>query len=149
MNKTIKTFNKLIDAKEKEKQGILSHYNHLKNKFEEVSNTLYELVKKEENAKSHLNKLIEEGDISRIQQQTRFIQHLEPLIQKQESHYAQAKDELHIEKLKLTQKNVEMKKIEKVKEKKIEEQIQLEKTKESKDMDEISINQFTKSWVMA
>lgn len=146
---SIKTFNKLIDAKQREKQTILDYYNELKERFEEVGNTLFSLLNKEEQAKKYMNKLIEKGNVSEIQKQTQFIQHLVPQIKQQETLYQQIKDQLHIEELKLVNKNVEMKKFEKVKGKKIELFNQSIKEKESKEMDEISINQFMQGQVMA
>jgi flagellar protein FliJ len=146
---SIKTFNKLIDAKQREKQTILDYYNELKERFEEVGNTLFSLLNKEEQAKKNMNKLIEKGNVSEIQKQTQFIQQLVPQIKQQETLYQQIKDQLHIEELKLVNKNVEMKKFEKVKGKKIELFNQSIKEKESKEMDEISINQFMQGQVMA
>ncbi|MCA1064527.1 flagellar export protein FliJ (plasmid) [Rossellomorea sp. AcN35-11] len=146
---SIKTFNKLIDAKEREKQTILEYYNELKERFDEAGNKLHLLMNKEEQAKEHMKKLIEKGHVSEIQKQTQFIQNLIPQIKQQENLYQQIKDQLHIEELKIINKNVEMKKFEKVKGKKIELFNQRIKEKESKEMDEISINQFMQGQVMA
>lgn len=144
MRDSIKTFDKLIDAKEREKQSMLTHYNNLLAKFEEASEKLIALLKKEEKAKLNLKELTNRGTIAEIQQQTQFIQFLQPSITRQEAIFKQAKDELHIEKLKLVKKDIEKKKFEIVKEKKIETIRLIEKEKESKEMDEISINQFMK-----
>lgn len=134
---------KILSIKEKEKDEVISEYNDSVKSFESVANKLYELLKqKEELAEFLTEKVLTGFHVQQIQQYQRYILKLDKTINDKQGEVSQAREVMNNKEEKMIEKNIEVKKYEKIKEKKIEALKLFEKAEESKLMDEISIQQY-------
>ncbi|APH05257.1 flagellar export protein FliJ [Bacillus weihaiensis] len=136
-------FQKVMDIKENEKEKSLAEYNQSVSDFESVANKLYDSMKQkeilEENTLSRLNEGISVQEMRHYQQ---FVSNIEKTI----SHYQKlvmlTRNRMNEQQVKLMQKNIEVKKYEKLKEKQKETFLMDAKANENKVMDDLSIQSF-------
>ncbi|WP_273125546.1 flagellar export protein FliJ [Metabacillus sp. HB246100] len=136
-------FQKVMDIKENEKEKSLAEYNQSVSDFESVANKLYDSMKQkeilEENTLSRLNEGISVQEMRHYQQ---FVSNIEKTI----SHYQKlvmlTRNRMNEQQVKLMQKNIEVKKYEKLKEKQKETFLIDAKANENKVMDDLSIQSF-------
>lgn len=132
-----------MDIKENEKEKSLAEYNQSVSDFESVANKLYDSMKQkeilEENTLSRLNEGISVQEMRHYQQ---FVSNIEKTI----SHYQKlvmlTRNRMNEQQVKLMQKNIEVKKYEKLKEKQKETFLMDAKANENKVMDDLSIQSF-------
>ncbi len=132
-----------MDIKENEKEKSLAEYNQSVSDFESVANKLYDSMKQkeilEENTLSRLNEGISVQEMRHYQQ---FVSNIEKTI----SHYQKlvmlTRNRMNEQQVKLMQKNIEVKKYEKLKEKQKETFLIDAKANENKVMDDLSIQSF-------
>ncbi|MFV2051104.1 flagellar export protein FliJ, partial [Metabacillus sp. YM-086] len=111
-------FQKIMDVKENEKEQSLAEYNQSVNDFEDVANKLYDSLKQKE--------VLEETTLARLNsgmsvQEIRHYQQFVSNIEKTITHYQKlvqlTRNRMNEKQIKLMQKNIEVKKYEKLKEK--------------------------------
>ncbi|WP_374724038.1 flagellar export protein FliJ [Calidifontibacillus erzurumensis] len=136
-------FSKVLALKEKEKDAAKSGYNEAVQKFENAATELYLLLKQKEEFIEEKEQQIQKGiPIAKIQNAERFLLSLEKSINYWQGQVAKTRRSMEIKQQYLLEKNIEVKKYEKLKEKSWNSFSQFEKTEQNKMMDEISIQQY-------
>ncbi|UHA59289.1 flagellar biosynthesis chaperone FliJ [Metabacillus litoralis] len=132
-----------MDVKENEKEQSLAEYNQSVNDFENVANKLYDSLKQKE--------VLEETTLARLNsgmsvQEIRHYQQFVSNIEKTITHYQKlvqlTRNRMNEKQMKLMQKNIEVKKYEKLKEKQLEQYVLATKHSENKQMDDLSIQSY-------
>lgn len=136
-------FQKVLELKENEKEKSLEDYNRSVTEFEKAAEKLYDCLKKkevlEEKTARELNTSIPVQEIRHFQQ---FVTNLEKTITHYQRLVVITRDNMQEKQLELTEKNIEVKKYEKMKEKHYEVHLEHVKASESKFMDDLSIQAF-------
>lgn len=136
-------FDKILTIKEKEKNDARSKYNEAQKVFEQAAEKLYYYLKKKEELIDFQQTKLSSGlSIQEIRHQQLFMGNLEKLIDESQKDVINARNLMNFQQEKLKEKNVEMKKYEKIKEKDFQKFLKDVKETENKQMDEISIQQF-------
>ncbi|MBM7603320.1 flagellar FliJ protein [Metabacillus crassostreae] len=136
-------FQKVMDIKENEKEKSLAEYNQSVNDFENMAHKLYESLKQkeilEENTLSGLHKGISVHEIRHYQQ---FVTNIEKTIAHYQKLVSLTRNRMNEQQVKLMQKNIEVKKYEKLKQKQQEDYLVDLKYIENKHMDDLSIQSY-------
>lgn len=136
-------FGRVLALKEREKDEALSLYQESVKKFEEVAQKLYELLKKKEDLEADQATGLQKGlSIIDIRQQQLFIGNIEKTIHHYQKMVINARNRMNLHQEKLMEKNIEVKKYEKIREKDFELFLRELKANESKQMDDISIQHY-------
>ena len=136
-------FEKILTIKEKEKNDARAKYNDAQKSFEQVAEKLYNLLKKKEELIDFQQKKLSTGlSVQDIRHNQLFMDNLEKLIDQCQKEVIQARNKMNLQQERLKEKNIEMKKYEKIKEKDLQKYLEVVKVAENKQMDEISIQQF-------
>jgi len=136
-------FEKILSIKEKEKTDALAKYNAALKKFEEVAEKLYKLLKKKEELLEFQQEKLRNGlSVQDIRHHQLFMDNLEKLITLCQEEVIEARYKMNIQRDILMERNIEVKKYEKMKENDFLEFLDVIKEAENKEMDEISIRQF-------
>lgn len=132
-------FEKILSLKEREKDEALSTYQKSVKRFENVAEELYQLLKKKEDLLDFQTSKLETGlSIQEIRHHQRFITNLEKSIKHYQDLVINARNQMNWYEQKLQEKNIEVKKYEKLKEKDFEKYLFLLQEIENKQIDEIS-----------
>ncbi|MED3649909.1 flagellar export protein FliJ [Heyndrickxia sporothermodurans] len=132
-------FEKILSLKEREKDEALSTYQKSVKRFENVAEELYQLLKKKEDLLDFQTSKLETGlSIQEIRHHQRFITNLEKSIKHYQDLVINARNQMNWYEQKLQEKNIEVKKYEKLKEKHFEKYLFLLQEIENKQIDEIS-----------
>lgn len=111
-------FEKVLTIREQEKQQTELAYKESVRAFEEVATQLYELLKKKEDLISYQNERLKTGStIDEIHHFTTFIDSLEHTINDVQQKVIQARTKMQWFEQKLLEKNLEVRKYEKMREK--------------------------------
>ncbi|MDQ0214300.1 flagellar FliJ protein [Oikeobacillus pervagus] len=136
-------FDKILHLKEREKDEVLATYNESLKQFEEVAEKLYFLLKKKEDLLQYQeNQLVSGFSIIEIQHHQQFISNLEKTIDYHQQLVINARNKMNWFSQLLQEKNIEVKKYEKIKEKDMKRFKAFLLQNENKQMDEISTIQF-------
>lgn len=136
-------FEKILTIKEKEKRDALSKYNAALKKFEEVAGKLYNFFKKKEDLVAFQQEKLRKGlSIQEIRHHQLFMDNLEKLISISQEEVIEARYKMNVLQDVLMERNIEVKKYEKMKENDFLIFLDNMKEAENKQMDEISIRQF-------
>ena len=136
-------FEKILTIKEKEKNDARAKYNDAQKSFEQVAEKLYNLLKKKEELIDFQQKKLSTGlSVQDIRHNQLFMDNLEKLIDQCQKEVIQARNKMNLQQERLKEKNIEVKKYEKIKEKDLQKYLEVVKVAENKQMDEISIQQF-------
>ena len=136
-------FEKIMTIKEREKDEASADYNQAVKRFEEAAEKLYELLKrKEELEEFQSNKLVSGLSVQSIRHHQHFINNLSKMIEHSQQMVVNARNSMNYYQQKLIDKNLEVKKFVKIKEKDLLQFIHTEKALEAKQMDDISIQQY-------
>jgi flagellar protein FliJ len=136
-------FEKILTIKEKEKNDALAKYNAALKKFEEVAEKLYKLLKKKEELLEFQQEKLRNGlSIQEIRHHQLFMDNLEKLLNHCQQEVIEARYKMNIQRDILMERNIEVKKYEKMKENDFLKFLDVIKEAENKQMDEISIRQF-------
>ncbi|TKH03122.1 flagellar biosynthesis chaperone FliJ [Peribacillus simplex] len=136
-------FEKILTIKEKEKTDALAKYNSALKKFEEVAEKLYKLLKKKEELLEFQQEKLRTGlSIQEIRHHQLFMDNLEKLLIHCQQEVIEARYKMNIQRDILMERNIEVKKYEKMKENDFLKFLDFIKEAENKQMDEISIRQF-------
>lgn len=132
-------FEKILHLKEQEKDDALAEYQDSVKKFESAAGELYKLLKKKEDLESFQASKLQSGfSIQAIRHYQQFISNLDQTIQYYQQLVMNARNRMNWYEEKLKEKNIEVKKYEKIKEKNYESFMLSEIMTESKQLDEIS-----------
>ncbi|NLY79969.1 MAG: flagellar export protein FliJ [Lysinibacillus sp.] len=111
-------FEKVLTIREQEKQQTEMAYKEAVRSFEEVATQLYELLKQKEDLISYQNERLKTGaTIDEIHHFTKFIDSLEHTINEVQQKVIQARTKMQWFEQKLLEKNLEVRKYEKMREK--------------------------------
>jgi flagellar protein FliJ len=136
-------FEKVMSIREREKDEALDSYNQSVRRFEEAAGKLYELLKKKEDLEEfQFSKLASGLPVQEIRHYQHFIHSLEKTIQHYQQVVFNARNQMNYYQDKLTEKNIEVKKYEKMKEKDIVRFTESMKLAENRQMDDISIQLY-------
>ncbi|MGE7766387.1 flagellar export protein FliJ [Peribacillus sp. NPDC096540] len=136
-------FEKILTIKEKEKRDALSKYNAALKTFEEVAEKLYKLLKKKEDLLEFQQEKLRNGlSVQEIRHHQLFMDNLEKLLNHCQQEVIEARYKMNVLQEVLLERNIEVKKYEKMKENEFLKFLDVKKEAENKQMDEISIRQF-------
>ena len=136
-------FEKIMTIKEKEKDEASADYNQAVKRFEEAAEKLYELLKRKEDLEEfQSNKLVSGLSVQSIRHHQHFINNLSKMIEHSQQMVVNARNSMNYYQQKLIDKNLEVKKFVKIKEKDLLQFIHTEKALEANQMDDISIQQY-------
>lgn len=136
-------FQKILSIKETEKQRALEAYQLTVKQFEEVAEKLYHYLKQKEDLEAiQLQKLSVGLNVTEIQHHQTFIANLEKTIAHFQNLVASARQRMLGQEEQLLEKNIEVKKYEKLKEKELHNYQAILSATDSRLMDEISIQQY-------
>jgi flagellar protein FliJ len=136
-------FEKVMSIREREKDEALDSYNQSVRRFEEAAGKLYELLKKKEDLEEfQFSKLASGLPVQEIRHYQHFIHSLEKTIEHYQQVVFNARNQMNYYQDKLTEKNIEVKKYEKMKEKDIVRFTESMKLAENRQMDDISIQLY-------
>jgi flagellar FliJ protein len=136
-------FDRVMSIKESEKDRLMAEYHEAVQQFENDGQRLYEYLKqKEQLIDAHTQKMKMGLSITAIQQFQLFIANLEKMITAYQQKVITARQNMQLAELKLLDKNMEVKKFEKIKIKDVQQYKQVQKELELKQMDEVSIQQY-------
>ena len=136
-------FEKILSIKEREKDEAVNVYNQAVKRFEEAAKRLYDLLKQKEDAESMQEKKLLAGlSVQEIRHNQLFVENLKKVIDHQQQIVINTRNQMNFFQEKLKEKNIEVKKYEKIKEKDFENYQLEEKFLDNKQMDEISLQQF-------
>lgn len=136
-------FEKILTIKENEKSDARALYNESQKSFEQVAEKLYNLLKKKEEFIDFQQIKLSTGlSVQEIRHNQIFMDNLEKLIDECQKEVIQARQKMHFQQEILKEKNIEVSKYEKIKEKDFQKYLEVVKVAENKQMDEISMQQF-------
>jgi flagellar FliJ protein len=134
---------KIISVKEKEKVRLLAEHSDAVSQFEASATRLYELLKQSEDVKLGQEQVLKNGSsIQAVKRNQAFIQTLDrSLLQLQKEVVEARKNMEHAETI-LLEKQIEVEKFKKMREKKLKEMLSFLHYEESKQMDEMSLQLY-------
>lgn len=136
-------FEKILTVKEREKDEALSTYQNAVKRFESVAEELYQLLKKKEELTDFQSQKLQTGfSVQEIRHYQRFTTNIEKSIHYYQELVVNARNTMNWCEQQLQEKNIEVKKYEKMKTKDFENYIDLLKLEENRQLDEISTQQF-------
>jgi flagellar protein FliJ len=136
-------FDKILSLKSREVDEAQVVYQDSVKKFEEAADRLYHLLKKKEDLESfQSDRLIDGLPVQEIRHHQQFIGNLEKSIAHYQKIVMNARNIMNYQQVQLMEKNQEVKKYEKIKEKDHLQFLAAEKYAESRMMDEVSIQQY-------
>ncbi|SDJ72419.1 flagellar export protein FliJ [Sediminibacillus albus] len=138
-----KTFEKLLDVREKEKQEAQKAYKQSVEDFEVVASDMYHLLKQKEDAEqAYHNDIHRSATVTTLSSHFSYIEKLKQKINQLQVSVNQARNLMDDRQGKLTDAYIEAKKFEKMIEVKKAKLHAAIKSEEDKQMDEISVTQF-------
>lgn len=136
---------KILDVRQQEKNEALVAHKIAIDQFEKVATQLYEQLKTKEHAQEVLNRYVQSEIIKKIREQTLYIDMLNQKINQLQREVQIARQNMEEKQQIVTEKHIEVKKIEKMIEKREQVKKVHEAREEMKHMDEISIQQYTRT----
>lgn len=144
MNYTYR-FEQILTVREQEKNETEQAYKESVRAFEEVATTLYDLLRKKESLLVYQTERLEHGStIEEIHQNARFLDSLEKMIDTVQQKVVQARAKMNWYEERLLEKNLEVRKYEKMKERDFETFQQEQNRVEAIFLDELSTLTFNK-----
>lgn len=132
-------FQRILTLREREKDEAIIAYEKAVRKFEEVAEKLYSLLKKKETLEEdRLNKIQRGLSVQELRLHQEFIANLEGEINIVQQAVIRARQAMQYEQKRFLAKNIEVKKLEILKEKEYEKYIHLLAKEEEKQLDEIA-----------
>lgn len=136
-------FDRILQIKEREKEEASTLYQESIKKFEEVAQKLYEYLKRKEDLEAYQMSRLSNGlSVQEIRHYQQFISNLEKSIDYYQKMVINARNRMNYYQEKLVEKNIEVKKFEKMREKGFNQFMEEMKFIEAKQMDDISIQQY-------
>jgi flagellar protein FliJ len=129
--------------KEKEQEKAQRDYQEAIEQFDKVATKLYELLKRKEDLETLQQKQLLSGmSVQQMKHHQQFIANLERSIDYFQEAVRNARTRMYWQEEQLKEKQMEVKKYEKVKEHEFKKFIEIEKKQDMREMDEISIFQY-------
>ena len=136
-------FDKILTLREKEKKDMQAKYSEAVKRFETVAEELYMLLKKKETLlDEQQEKMLEGLSVLQIRHNQTFMGNLEKKIEFVQQEVINARQQMDLLQRVLIDKNIEVKKYEKMQEKDYAKHLQFVKHVESNQMDDLSIQTF-------
>ncbi|MGM0844598.1 MAG: flagellar export protein FliJ [Bacillota bacterium] len=136
-------FEKILSLKEKEKEEVRESYRASVEKFENIAQKLFDLLKKKEDLESfQTERLISGLSVQDIRHNQHFITNIEKTIEYYQGLVIQARNRMNWHEQKLSEMNVEVKKYEKIRENDFNRYKEILHSSESKLLDELAVMQF-------
>ncbi|SEB03308.1 flagellar FliJ protein [Thalassobacillus cyri] len=141
---SLHAFHKIRDIHENDKLTAQEAYQQAMSKFEEAAKQLYETLKKKEATEQLLHDKLANGKLSAhyFAQMQDFIARLDQRVMQLQPKVQKARSEMEHCQHKLTEAYVEVKKFDKLIDKKVEKWQVRQKEAEKRQMDELSLRQF-------
>ncbi|TCP29186.1 flagellar FliJ protein [Scopulibacillus darangshiensis] len=137
------SFQKILHIADKEKKQLESEYQVVFGFYETLSNRLYSLMEQKESIQAAFRENLKSSlSIDAVQNQLNDISRLERMIDEQRIEYAQARERLEQFQLTLTEKTIQLKKYEKLKDHAWLEYKKDERKRDNKRMDELAAISF-------
>ncbi|MBO8176530.1 MAG: flagellar biosynthesis chaperone FliJ [Bacillus sp. (in: Bacteria)] len=134
---------KVMAMKEKEQEKAQRDYQEAIEQFDKVATKLYELLKRKEDLETLQQKQLLSGmSVQQMKHHQQFIANLERSIDYFQEAVRNARTRMYWQEEQLKEKQMEVKKYEKVKEQEFKKFIEIEKKQDMREMDEISIFQY-------
>jgi flagellar protein FliJ len=134
---------KVMAMKEKEQEKAQRDYQEAIEQFDKVATKLYELLKRKEDLETLQQKQLLSGmSVQQMKHHQQFIANLERSIDYFQEAVRNARTRMYWQEEQLKEKQMEVKKYEKVKEHEFKKFIEIEKKQDMREMDEISIFQY-------
>lgn len=138
-------FQRILTLREREKDEAIIAYEKAVRKFEEVAEKLYHLLKKKETLEEDRLDKIQRGlSVQELRLHQEFINNLEVEINILQQAVIRARQAMQYEQKRLLDKNIEVKKLEILKEKEYEKYLHLLEKEEEKQLDEIASKQVAR-----
>lgn len=136
-------FHKVLSIREREKDEALDLYNQSVKRFEDAAEKLYELLKKKEDLETYQSERLLSGlPVQEIRHHQQFVGNLEKSINHFQKMVMNTRSQMNYFQERLMEKNIEVKKYEKIKEKSKDLFYEEQKQLEDRQMDDISIQHF-------
>lgn len=137
---------KILDLRNEEKNSALLEQKEAVDQFEKIAKQLYTQLKTKEIAESTLNNMYEQSEIiMKIREQTIYIDSLNDKINKLQQEVQIARNHMKNKQHVVTERHVELKKIEKMIEKREEQAKKEIAITEMRQLDEISLNRYIRA----
>ncbi|MCT2534523.1 flagellar export protein FliJ [Aquibacillus koreensis] len=137
------TFQKILGLREREKNDAQMAYKDSVDSFEEFATQLYHLLRKKEKVEREYSlSLGSTSSVSTLTTHYTYIEKIKENIRQLEMSVKKARNNMEMKQKQLTATHIEVKKYEKLIERKEKKRIELQKAEETKLMDETSIMQF-------
>lgn len=138
----IKAFNRILSYQERLKNEAQLNYQEAVQRFEQVATHLYNLLRKKEQVeKEYTFYLQSSGTVTTLATHNAYIEQIKRQIQEVQKEVDQERTKMDKKQEKLTEAHIEVKKFEKIIEKKKLKRMTTELYKDSQEMDEISNRQ--------
>ena len=138
-------FEQILTVREQEKNETEQAYKESVQAFEEVATSLYELLRKKESLIAYQTERLKTGStIDEIHQNARFLDSLEKMVDTVQQKVTQARSKMQWYEERLLEKNLEVRKYEKMKERDFEQFQQEQHRLEAIFLDELSTLTFNK-----
>ncbi len=136
-------FDKILSLKEREKEEALLAYQDSIGKFEKVAKKLYELLRQKEKLQTTRSEKLKQGTpVNEIRFYEKYLESLEKKIEKQQIMVNNARNRMqHLQK-QLMEKNIEVKKFEKLREKDVRKFFDQLRAEENKRMDDAALQTY-------
>lgn len=136
-------FHKVLSIREREKDEALDLYNQSVKRFEDAAEKLYELLKKKEDLETYQSERLLSGlPVQEIRHHQQFVGNLEKSISHFQKMVMNTRSQMNYFQERLMEKNIEVKKYEKIREKSKDLFYEEQKQLEDRQMDDISIQHF-------
>ncbi|MFC4404579.1 flagellar export protein FliJ [Gracilibacillus xinjiangensis] len=136
-------FEKIRSLRENEKNEVRMEFEDAQASFEKEATELYKLLKKKEAMEDKYQQCLQNGDIETVKGYYNYLNYLTPNIIDVQKRANIARDHMYDVQEKLTDQYIEVKKIEKIIDRKKQKEIALFNKQEMMQMDELSIRKFT------
>lgn len=136
-------FEKILRVRENEKNDAQSAYHQSMDYFEGIAKKLYSLLSKKEAAEDYYQSMTYESiAIERLKEQSTYMSHLNEKINQLQQQVIVARNDMEAKQQLLSDAYIEVKKFEKLIERRWQARLIREKAEEAKLMDEISLQQY-------
>lgn len=139
------TLQKVLDVKEHEKNEAQAAYKQALENFEQTAMKLYQLLKRKEDLLEAYEKAIQDGvSIAKIQHTQETLSFLQKKIDRMQIETQRARALMNEKQRLLKNSYIDVKKYEKMKERKLENYMLEQREIENKFLDEVSVQQYIK-----
>ena len=136
-------FEKIMSLREKEKTESQTKYNLAVKEFETEAEKLYRMLKKKEELLDEQAERLRQGlSVQQVRHNLSFLENHEQMIQHYQRRVIETRNKMNFYHQILVEKNMEVKKYEKMKEKDVQAFIEQMNQLEIRQIDEISIQQY-------